>query len=420
MVTCNQCDTANSLDSKFCKNCGVIVPEHDLTEAQVKLDELISEGMHAFNEGRTEDASAIAEVAVDTNPSSVAALSLRGMCFERSGHLAEALECFEKIVVLNPDSALDKIKVNQLRNQMAHKAAVPEAKVDRRVALAAAAGAAVLVACIGSIAAIVTGGSRQQPVVLEAEGSQQAGYYAQAFTPPPQGSAAPHASTHEQPSGEAATQEQALPQQQQQTGVIRPPLDGMRIGSTLPSPGADGFRPFTPPGTGSISITPANEPQTLPQPQPNNSGPVRPPSMDPEPTMTAPLQAEPPKESPGIIDIRVNEGRKGAAPSTAPESGSSANRAEALARTGNQQLLSGNYQAAARSFEQALQAGGNPGSINQRLGQCYEKLGRNSDAIAAYTRAVAAYEAAIKAQGANSGLTAALEACRQALKVLRG
>src|SRR5689334_20050982 len=118
MVSCQQCKTPNSLDSAFCKKCGATLSQEDISIAADKLVAMIADGNKLFAEGRTDDAMMVAETAVASNPSSAAALSLKGMCYERKGQLAEALECFERVVELNPDSTLDKLKVNDLKNMM--------------------------------------------------------------------------------------------------------------------------------------------------------------------------------------------------------------------------------------------------------------------------------------------------------------
>ena len=89
MVACKHCSTPNTLDSTFCKRCGTALPEDDVLAGKEKLDALIAEGNKSFNEGRTDEAMAVAETALASNPTSTNALSLKVLCHERRGELAE-------------------------------------------------------------------------------------------------------------------------------------------------------------------------------------------------------------------------------------------------------------------------------------------------------------------------------------------
>jgi tetratricopeptide (TPR) repeat protein len=119
------------------------------------------------------------------------------------------------------------------------------------------------------------------------------------------------------------------------------------------------------------------------------------------------------------MDIKVVS--RGSNPTSTSSGSVGANGVEALVRTARQQYQLGNWASAATSFERALRAGADPGSNNQRLAQCYEKLGRNSDAVGAYNRAIEAYQSDVNSgSGDKSRLQAALDSCRQAVKVLGG
>ena len=61
MVACKGCEALNSLDSVFCKRCGLGLPEESIGQAQEKLEELLKEGFAIFNEGRTDEAMMVAE-----------------------------------------------------------------------------------------------------------------------------------------------------------------------------------------------------------------------------------------------------------------------------------------------------------------------------------------------------------------------
>ena len=151
MIACKHCSTPNSLDSTFCKKCGTAVPADQKREAALQLDKLVDEGLAALNAGRTAEALAIADSAVASDPSHLGALHLKSAIHERRGEIADALESAERIVELNPDSELDRIKRNGLRNSLL-SASTP-VQPDRRVAAVAALAAMILVACVGVVLA---------------------------------------------------------------------------------------------------------------------------------------------------------------------------------------------------------------------------------------------------------------------------
>jgi tetratricopeptide (TPR) repeat protein len=81
----------------------------------------------------------------------------------------------------------------------------------------------------------------------------------------------------------------------------------------------------------------------------------------------------------------------------------------------------GHYDMAVKAYERAIMAGGDSAPINQRIGMCYEKLGKTDDAAVAYNRAIASYQGALNAgTGDSKRLKSGLDACKQALKLLKG
>jgi tetratricopeptide (TPR) repeat protein len=421
MVSCTHCSVQNSLDSKFCKSCGLGLPEDELNAAIVKNEELIADGYRLFEAGRTEEAQMVAQTALEASASSVTALSLLGMCHEREGRVAEALAAFEQVLALKPDSALDKIKVNQLRGHLANKLQAENAP-NRRLALAGAALAVVLVGSIGAIIASAT----TRPAIAQNTPSPEV--QQQAMTFPPGGGITD--------STEAGVPQQDRPPVQIPEGA-EPPLNEAPPIVAPSGPVAQGrglppAREITgsvPPVTltgviGNLGLQPSGQPAnpqqggSLPsvgQPQP----PVYTGGPDPSPESPKIETREEPKENHGIIEIKVSPRHQRPA-SGSQESDGGGNELQALMSAARQQFQLKRYDEAARTYERALRAGGDAASINQRLGQCYSYLGRNAEAIAAYNRAIVAYESLMNSGRADARVAAALESCRQALKVLGG
>ncbi len=406
MVPCKHCLTANSLDSTFCKHCGTSLPEAELTDAKEKLEALVQTGFDLLKDNRSEEAMVIAETAVVANPSSAAAASLKGMCHEARGEVAEALECYEKVVALKPDSALDKIKVNQLRNMMVAKVTVPPAP-DRKGPLLVAAAVTMLVV-VGGIGLVK---AMQRPPAVASNDNKV----------PVSSGTGQALTSFEGSTGPVST---GPPGPIQST----PPSNG---GSQLPDNGNGGTGPIVPPNGGRTGLPPVgssdnggggaddtgHNPVVVVPPviesnhrptvgggdvvvidNPPTSPPVGPPGPTPSPTT-----------DPGFIDIKVHGGNKG---NGGDDSGSKANGLQAVTKAAVSNFQLGRWADAARGYEQAISMGGGRASNYQRLGDCYNHLGKAGQAVDAYSRAAESYEAA--------GNTASAEVCRQAIKTLKG
>jgi hypothetical protein len=122
---------------------------------------------------------------------------------------------------------------------------------------------------------------------------------------------------------------------------------------------------------------------------------------------------------PGFIEITVSK------PATKTHGGSDttgdADSGVALAKVAANEFQLKRYDAAAKAYEKLLTSGGNPATLNQRLGQCYENLGRNQDALTAYQRAADALSSAIAAGHGNlTSEKTALNSCKAAIQLLGG
>lgn len=409
MVLCRHCSIPNSLDSTFCKRCGTALPEEDLQEAQVKLDALIAEGMSALNAGKVEEATAIAETAIASNPSSVPALTLKANCHERHGEIAEALECAEKIVELNPDSELDKITRNRLRSALMSQAR-KAAPMDRRYALSLAGLVAVVLICSGLAWAKISKDNRDKQLLVDNSNTpivtNPNPTSTQSSEPTKKQDPAPQADTN-------TTQSQTTPRPAPRQGDV-PPVSSDEsslppTGNKLPLPNfTPGTAPVSPSGPIVPELHPTNPPTTT-----TTKGNKE--DVDPQPN------PEPPKPSAPVEkpEYGIKVYRNGHANSGGSQPVGSGG-VEAYLSTGRSQFQIRNYAGAAANFENALRYGADPTTVNMRLGQSYERLGRTSDAINAYNRAIQACDKLINSGKANSSVHATADACRQAVKVLQG
>ena len=138
---CHECGTANTVDSKYCKECGakindgyrtmmLSVQDLPVGQGEAELDKLTRLLDMAFwhNEAGNRDAAITAsEAALAINPNSTTAHSLLGTLYEKRGDDARAIEHFEAVLALNPDSAADAAKLDQLRRGVHVKAVMPPA-----------------------------------------------------------------------------------------------------------------------------------------------------------------------------------------------------------------------------------------------------------------------------------------------------
>jgi len=446
MVSCRQCATLNTLDSAYCRKCGVALPAEDVTEAQAKLDSLVAEGFTSFNEGRTDEALAIAERALDSNPTMVLALSLASDVFVRRGDLATALDYADKVVELNPDSDLDRIRRNQLRTRIQSEIRVSEP--DRRSAMVAAVAAVVLVGCIGAIGAkFISQPKPEEKGVLVSNLSPGANLVNPAGN---LGAANANPNPATTPAGGGTGVGNGTPSTTQSAGsgdtgndtrgddttnsgyTDRRRNDGQQnfplarySGDSLPAVGPTTITPLRPSGPEAGGVDPQPQPETNPTTEASKTKP------DPDKTTEKGLSVAPePEPDPGQITISVRKAGtssprpNGTAGGTVPVNNSEAISGagvQALLRSASQQFQAGNLTASATSYERALANGADPISTNQRLAMVYERLGRNGEAINAYNRVIQAAQAALTSGSGNSSrVQNALDTAKQAVRALGG
>jgi tetratricopeptide (TPR) repeat protein len=407
MVQCAQCQTLNSLDSKFCKACGTALPTDVLDLAVTEFEDLVQQGYDLYQENRTAEALMIAQSAVETNPSSAKAISLKGLCLERLGRMAEALDCYEKVIELKPDSAIDRIKVNQLRAGLAVRA-FDEPKQRKRRALIVASASVLGVFALGITITLLVVNNNQAPKIVENTASTASGI---PISPPFDAQSVPQPPPVQQqqaPVPENITPPAASINATPGRRLDPPPLLSSNSPGFLPLQGT--IEPLRPPG--SITVEPISPPTP---PQGETLDPPPAPSTNAE---MSPVQEEKPKPKP-VVDVRPAAGRPQAAPTGSSESGG--NELQAVLAAARQNFQTGNLTQAAALYERALNLGADPGSTNQRLGQTYSRLGNRQQAVSAYNRAIAVFEGRLRSgQGDTEAIRAQLEAARQAVKALGG
>ena len=136
---CQDCNTGNSVDSKYCKECGAKInsgyrtmmlsiqdlPLHQSDEDVETLTRLLDMAFWHNQAGNTDAAITACEAALAVNPNSTTAHSLLGTLYEKQGENDKAIHHFESVLALNPDSQADAQKLEQLRRGVHVRAVAP-------------------------------------------------------------------------------------------------------------------------------------------------------------------------------------------------------------------------------------------------------------------------------------------------------
>ncbi|MDQ2800183.1 MAG: tetratricopeptide repeat protein, partial [Armatimonadota bacterium] len=141
---CHECGTSNTLDSKYCKECGAKINDGYRTmmlsvqdieslqseDEQGRLAKFLDMAFWHNEAGNIDAAIRASESALAINPKSTTAHSLLGTLYEKKGEDAQAIQHFETVLTLNPDSAADAAKLAQIRSGV-HVRAVPAPAAQR-------------------------------------------------------------------------------------------------------------------------------------------------------------------------------------------------------------------------------------------------------------------------------------------------
>lgn len=416
LVTCDSCGKSNTLDGAYCRFCGHTLPQEGVADARSQQEAILNEGFRLLKEGRHDEAWLAAGVALEAEPSSIKALSLKGEAAEALGDWDTSLEAYERILELSPDSAVERIKVAHLRKLITQRAIEEEAAARRkRLSLAAALATVIAVGGIGLGFGLTQSKPERSREGLVASRDPEM----RSFQAPPGNSAAdPSASGADTETGTSGDANPASPGgtssgggEQAATPETRANGTGSRNPRTLPLPQArssdPGTEPLEPPVPGNLTLTPTETAGA-------SAPPNRTANPEPKPETAPPTAEVPTRSNDGVIEIRPSPNATPAG-TARPNEDASPVRAEALIRVAREHQQLGRYDQAADAYRKAISAGADPGVTHQRLAETYARMGRNDDAVAAYERAIAAYRRSNSARA-----QAAIDVCRQAVRVLRG
>ncbi len=131
-MICNRCGNRNPLNSKFCRFCGSKldepgaakpVPEEEFYVPQAtpidheRVQRLLDEAFAQSEKGEIGAALHACKEALVIDPRSVPVHSLLGLLYERVGEKEKAIAEYERVLQLNPDSALEREALARLRGE---------------------------------------------------------------------------------------------------------------------------------------------------------------------------------------------------------------------------------------------------------------------------------------------------------------
>ena len=130
-MVCPSCGTHNSKPYKFCPDCGQrLVPPAAATGPSLsdgsgakpvaRLDEaaqaarLLDQAFQLYDDAQYDEALGCCQASLALDPGGSTAHSLLGMIYERLGKTAEAVQQYQLVLQMNPDSIADAIKLETL------------------------------------------------------------------------------------------------------------------------------------------------------------------------------------------------------------------------------------------------------------------------------------------------------------------
>lgn len=465
-MNCPGCRARNPIGNKFCRECGQKIPleentlvreeaqQAELERARERAAQLLTKAFALSQHGKPAEALPLAEEATELLPSSTSALTLCSTLYERLGQNEKAVATMQKVVALNPHSAVDIDKLDRLRRGVhllpdrPPLSEQPENTERRWMPVVMAVGVGTLVLVVGIAVLVKSLGKKTATplplAVSEVTGQQRNGtaYFPNGqrsssvptITGGPLSPPAIPARGYRDPFQPQGRVPLATPIPRESSPRTFEPRLGRPTGTPilpiLPNP-----RDVSP--GGSLNSGEGVPPRTIPNnggfPSPNGGGlpplggvqrspeaiPAGPPPANLNPSIPASNpgnSSEPPAENPGYIRVREHatpSGRSGSA-----RSGDTAARGSDPLLQAQTLQAAEKYREALTAFREALAAGASAGEVQQGIALCHQRLGEKVPARAAYQQALSAFEAQVRAGRSVDQASRGIAACRAALDVL--
>lgn len=408
---CTKCGKPNAATNKYCGECGAKLAQPKPTPAAApqteqeeileqavdhqKVGDLLFEAFQHYESGRLGAALQSCREAIKLNPSGTSAYSLLSLIHEKMGDLESAISETERVLSLNPNSAADRERLEQLKRKM-HIEPEPPTVLDwlrdryRQIPQKALIAGALVFLAIVVLALAVR--REPQPAATLAEQPSQA----TATTPQAPAQAPPQYPYAQSPPVAQPAPEAGYPYVQPS-----PPAAPARgeVSTEAAVPRAGGAKPV-----GTASAT---------QPLPEISVEPRATTAQPPPATRPPAPQPQPQPR-----IEIKTGTRRPQPSSEP--GPSRSGSSTLIEQAQAEQIAGNYDEAIRLYQQALNGAANPAAIHQQIGICNQRLGRNEQAAASYKAAIEIYKKQLSDGKNVDEARRGLAAAEAGLKVVQG
>jgi hypothetical protein len=114
-MLCTQCQTSNSIDYNFCRECGAKLSAGDGADPQV--EQLLARAFSLLDQGQAQEAREAAMAVFALDPDNASAHSVLALIYEREGKIQDAIREYEAVLARNPNSTADRLKLAALRGE---------------------------------------------------------------------------------------------------------------------------------------------------------------------------------------------------------------------------------------------------------------------------------------------------------------
>jgi tetratricopeptide (TPR) repeat protein len=430
---CTSCGTKNQEESNYCKQCGHSLEKSTLPRiSQADFDRalpdeeqvsaLLERAYRFRKDGDLPAAVSLCEEALRLRPESTSAHSLLGQLYEQQGDREQAIREYECVLLLNPGSIADRVKLDELRGDgvpagrarvtMPHIMLVDHRSnpihVHPALVAALVAGAAMLVVGCVLFAKLHPDNTPERT--------------AAALNPPTQTPTNPGTISGGNPAGRTAVASTAgssvLPAQNPNVAGANTPPGNY---PSYPYPAKDtyvGRRPSGRSGTAPpVNVQPLSGQDNQDDSGDDSSERVRL-AADGGKVYHLKITSDGEKKADSNAEPVGSRIRIHTDGNSSDNGGSTADsESSAMIHVGEDKMMKEDYAGAITAFRKALpSAGDETGYIYQQLGMCFQRRNDKNNAIANFTKAIDAYKKLLSAGRKTDIARDSIRVCEHGIK----